>query len=54
MNSFPVFLENKLITEYGENTYNQIINGYSKKRKVSIRDNTLKTNINKHFKYKGD
>ena len=47
MNSFPTFLVNKLITEYGENTYNQIINGYTKKRKVSIRVNTLKNSINK-------
>ena len=43
-NKVPEFLYNMLVEQYGENITNKIIEGYSKKRKVTLRSNTLKTN----------
>lgn len=43
-NKIPMFLYNKLIEEYGEELAEEIITGYSKKRLVTLRVNTLKTN----------
>ena len=59
-NNIPEFLYNMLINQYGENISNKIIKGYSQKRPVTLRANTLKTNIsyiknffdNLGFKYK--
>ena len=59
-NNIPEFLYNMLIYQYGENISNKIIKGYSQKRPVTLRANTLKTNIsyiknffdNLGFKYK--
>ncbi len=59
-NNIPEFLYNMLINQYGENITNKIIKGYSQKRPVTLRANTLKTNIsyiknffdNLGFKYK--
>ena len=45
-NDIPNFLYNLLIDQYGEEVTNKIINGYSKKRKTTLRVNTLKTSIN--------
>ena len=39
----PKFLIDKLKEQYGEETTKSIVQGYTKKRKVSIRVNTLKT-----------
>lgn len=44
MNSVPKFLIEMLEKQYGKETINKIIEGYSKKRKISFRVNTLKTN----------
>lgn len=41
----PQFLINKINNQYGEEITNRIIEGYLKKRVVSLRINTLKTNI---------
>ena len=41
----PEFLFNMLESQYGENITNKIIQGYIKKRKVTLRANALKTNI---------
>lgn len=59
-NNIPEFLYNMLINQYGENMTNKIIKGYSQKRPITLRANTLKTNIdyiknffnNLGFKYK--
>lgn len=59
-NNIPEFLYNMLINQYGDNRTNKIIKGYSQKRPVTLRANTLKTNIsyiknffdNLGFKYK--
>ena len=59
-NNIPEFLYNMLIYQYGENISNKIIKGYSQKRPITLRANTLKTNIdyiknffnNLGFKYK--
>lgn len=45
-NQIPNFLHEKLLKQYGEQITNQIIQGYSKKRAVTLRANTLKTNAN--------
>ena len=45
-NNIPNFLYNLLIDQYGEEVTNKIISGYSKKRKTTLRVNTLKTSIN--------
>ena len=41
----PNFLYEKLIKQYGEELTNKIIDGYSKNRPVTLRVNTLKSNI---------
>lgn len=43
----PKFLEKLLEEEYGNELTNKIIDGYSKKRFVTLRVNTIKTNISK-------
>lgn len=43
----PEFLEQKLLENYGEKLKNEIIEGYRKERKVTLRINTLKNNIEK-------
>lgn len=45
MENVPQFLEEKLIEEYGKDTYLKILEGYKAKRNTSIRVNNLKTNI---------
>ena len=60
INNIPEFLYYFLLEQYGENLTNTIINGYSKKRPITLRANTLKTNIEHiktafdklHFTYK--
>ena len=60
INNIPEFLYHLLIEQYGENLTNTIIEGYSQKRPVTLRANTLKTNIENiktvfdklHFGYK--
>ena len=60
INNIPEFLYYLLIEQYGENLTNLIIKGYSQKRPVTLRANTLKTNIENikttfdklHFSYK--
>lgn len=43
----PKFLYDILLNQYGEELTSQIIDGYSKKRMVTLRVNTLKTDIEK-------
>lgn len=45
--NLPEFLEIKLKEQYGEEITKRIIEGYSKKRKVTLRVNTLKSNLEK-------
>lgn len=60
INNIPEFLYYLLLEQYGENLTNTIINGYSQKRPITLRANTLKTNIEHikntfdklHFTYK--
>lgn len=60
INNIPEFLYHLLIEQYGENITEKIIDGYSQKRPVTLRANTLKTNIEDiktifdklHFTYK--
>ena len=60
INNIPEFLYHYLIEQYGENLTNIILEGDSKKRPVTLRANTLKTNIenvktvfdNLHISYK--
>lgn len=40
----PEFLYNRLIKQYGNKIFEDIINGYTKKRKVTLRVNAIKTN----------
>ena len=49
IDTIPAFLYNLLIKQYGENLTNTILNGYSQKRPITLRANTLKTDI-KHIK----
>lgn len=44
-NNIPEFLQELLIKQYGEDTVKKIIEGYNVKRKVTIRVNTIKTDI---------
>lgn len=37
----PQFLQDKLNAQYGEELTNKILEGYTKKRKVTLRVNTL-------------
>lgn len=60
INNIPKFLYHLLMEQYGENLANTIIEGYSQKRPLTLRANTLKTNIadiksvfdKLHFTYK--
>ena len=60
INNIPEFLYHLLINQYGENLTNTIIDGYSQKKPVTLRTNTLKTSIANiknifnqlHFAYK--
>lgn len=45
MNTIPQFLNEFLKSQYEENIAKNIINGYSKNRPITLRANTLKTNI---------
>lgn len=45
LNKVPNFLYKLLLAQYGENITNNIIKGYLEKRPVTLRVNTLKTNI---------
>lgn len=45
--NIPKFLEEILQAQYGEKITKKIIEGYSKKRKVTLRVNTIKSNIEK-------
>ena len=44
-NKIPEFLYSMLLKQYGEDTLNKIIEGYSVKRNVTLRVNTLKTSV---------
>lgn len=41
----PEFLYEMLIEQYGDDITNKIIDGYSKERTVTLRVNTIKTNV---------
>ena len=43
MAEIPEFLKSKLLAQYGDEVTNKILDGYSKKRKVTFRINTIKT-----------
>lgn len=45
INGIPDFLYDSLIKQYGEELTKKIIEGYTSKRKVSFRVNTLKSNV---------
>lgn len=45
LNKVPDFLYKLLLEQYGEKITNNIIQGYSRKRPVTLRVNTLKTNV---------
>ena len=45
INNIPNFLYHFLIEQYGENLTNTILEGYSQKRPVTLRANTLKADI---------
>ena len=45
------FLNEKLIKQYGEDLTKQIIEGYNKKSKVTLRVNTIKANTQEIKKY---
>ena len=44
-NKLSEFLTNELIKQYGEGTYNKIIEGYNQKRFTTLRVNTLKSKV---------
>lgn len=44
IHNIPEFLQKMLINQYGEETTNEILQGYNVKRLVTLRINTLKTN----------
>ena len=44
-NNIPEFLYNKLVNDYGESLTNKIIEGYNKKRLLTLRVNSIKSNI---------
>ena len=46
-NKLPIFLEDKLIKQYGEDIYKEILKGYMEQRVVTLRVNTLKTTVDK-------
>ena len=41
----PDFLQKKLVNQYGEDLFQKILSGYRAKRFVTLRVNTLKTNV---------
>ena len=45
LKNIPEFLYKKLLNQYGENLTNQIVEGYSKNRPVTLRVNRLKNSI---------
>lgn len=45
-NEIPTFLYEELLQQYGKELTTKIIDGYSKKRPVTFRVNTIKTNSN--------
>lgn len=45
INNIPEFLYQKLVNQYGEKLTKEIINGYKTKRYITIRVNTLKTEV---------
>ena len=45
MAGVPSFLKEMLLKQYGEEITNKIIEGYSKKRKLTLRVNTIKTTV---------
>lgn len=47
MNEIPEFLMEKLEVQYGKEMVEEIIKGYSVKRPVTLRVNTLKTTVEK-------
>ncbi len=47
MNEVPEFLVKKLEAQYGKEVVEEIIKGYSVKRPVTLRVNTLKTTVEK-------
>ena len=47
MAEIPEFLKSKLLAQYGDEVTNKILDGYSEKRKVTFRINTIKTNFEK-------
>lgn len=44
-NNIPEFLYNKLVNDYGKSLTNKIIEGYNKKRLLTLRVNSIKSNI---------
>lgn len=46
-NKLPEFLIKKLNKQYGEELFSRILNGYKEKRVVTLRVNTLKSNVQK-------
>ena len=49
-NNIPDFLYTLLLEQYGEELTNFIIDGYTKKRPLTLRANTLKTTISQKQK----
>lgn len=49
--NIPEFLKYKLLEQYGEELTNKIISGYSQKRKLTFRVNSLKTNKESVIKF---
>ena len=49
-NKLPQFLIDELNKQYGEEITNKIIWGYAENRVVSLRVNTLKSNVEKYVK----
>ena len=47
MEIIPEFFKEMLLTQYGENVVNTIIEGYSKQRLVTLRINTIKADKEK-------
>ena len=47
MQNIPQFLYEMLLKQYGQDIVNKIIDGYSKDREITLRVNTIKSNIDK-------
>ena len=43
----PMFLQEILMKQYGQDLTNKILDGYNQNRKTTLRVNTIKTDINK-------